>query len=95
MHGRTQIAFCGDRFVPNDVKMQREGTGHMNGNDGRVMVITGPNMGGKSTYIRTAALCVFLNQIGSFVPAQRVSSRMSCFRKSLSFLRLGWASFDR
>ncbi|EER13919.1 conserved hypothetical protein, partial [Perkinsus marinus ATCC 50983] len=76
--GETQIAFYGYRFVPNDVKMQREGTGHMNGNDGRVMVITGPNMGGKSTYIRTAALCVFLNQIGSFVPAQR--ARLGIFR---------------
>ncbi|KAF4665803.1 MutS-like protein [Perkinsus olseni] len=65
-------------FVPNDVKMQREGTDRPDGRNGRVMVITGPNMGGKSTYIRTAALCVFLNQIGSFVPAER--ARLGIFR---------------
>jgi DNA mismatch repair protein MutS len=48
-------------FVPNDVLL---GSPH-----GRVQVITGPNMAGKSTYIRQAALLTLLAQMGSFVPA--------------------------
>ncbi len=51
----------GDRFVPNDTIMV--------GPDARVFVITGPNMAGKSTYIRQVALITVLAQIGSFVPA--------------------------
>jgi len=49
------------RFVPNDTVFE-EGE--------RVRVITGPNMSGKSTYLRQAALVVLLAQIGSFVPAR-------------------------
>jgi len=47
-------------FVPNDADLPR----------GSVAVITGPNMSGKSTYMRSVALAVVLAQIGSFVPAQ-------------------------
>ncbi|MEQ5800894.1 DNA mismatch repair protein MutS [Halomonas sp. H10-9-1] len=47
-------------FVPNDLMM---------GDDRRMLVITGPNMGGKSTYMRQAALIVLLAHTGSFVPA--------------------------
>jgi DNA mismatch repair protein MutS len=50
------------KFVPNDVVM---GSG-----DGLMMLITGPNMAGKSTYIRQAALLTLMAQIGSFVPAR-------------------------
>ena len=48
-------------FVPNDAALDS--------NDAQVMVITGPNMAGKSTFIRQVALIVLLAQIGSFVPA--------------------------
>ncbi len=48
-------------FVPNDVALDTR--------DNRLMLITGPNMAGKSTYMRQVALIVLLAQIGSFVPA--------------------------
>ncbi|QLG73515.1 hypothetical protein HG535_0F00250 [Zygotorulaspora mrakii] len=48
-------------YVPNDINMNEE--------DGKVLVLTGPNMGGKSSYVRKVALLVILAQIGSFVPA--------------------------
>ena len=49
-------------FVPNDCKLD----GDLN----RLMLITGPNMAGKSTYIRQTALLVIMAQIGSFIPAE-------------------------
>ncbi len=49
-------------FVPNDA--------HCGGDDGFVLLITGPNMAGKSTYIRQVALLTVMAQIGSFVPAK-------------------------
>jgi len=49
--------------VPNDVALDVEGA--------RLMVITGPNMAGKSTAMRQVALCVILAQAGGFVPAER------------------------
>jgi DNA mismatch repair protein MutS len=49
-------------FVPNDL--------HLRENDHRFVLLTGPNMGGKSTYLRQAALLTILAQIGSFVPAK-------------------------
>lgn len=52
-----------DRFIPNDV--------YLNGSDHLLALITGPNMGGKSTYLRQTALIAILAQTGSFVPAQR------------------------
>jgi len=51
-----------DRFVPNDL--------YMNNGADQILVITGPNMGGKSTFLRQAALLVIMAQMGSFVPAQ-------------------------
>ena len=50
-------------FVPNDTRLGQD--------DGTIAVITGPNMAGKSTYIRQVALLTILAQIGSFVPAKR------------------------
>ena len=55
-------ALLGSSFVPNDL--------HLHEDDDRFVVLTGPNMGGKSTYLRQAALLVILAQIGSFVPAR-------------------------
>jgi DNA mismatch repair protein MutS len=49
------------RFVPNDLYLHSEGK--------FIAVITGPNMGGKSTYLRQAALILIMAQLGSFVPA--------------------------
>lgn len=51
-----------EQFVPNDT--------HMDVNSNRCMIITGPNMGGKSSYIKQVALIVILAQVGSFVPAE-------------------------
>src|SRR6266700_417981 len=52
-----------DRFVPNDL--------YLNSTTHTILVLTGPNMGGKSTYLRQTALAVILAQMGSFVPAQK------------------------
>ena len=52
-------------FVPNDTKL--------NLTDTRLMLITGPNMAGKSTYMRQVALIVLMAQIGSFVPASEAT----------------------
>jgi DNA mismatch repair protein MutS len=51
----------GERFVPNDL--------YLNDSTHQILLITGPNMGGKSTYLRQAALTVILAQMGCFVPA--------------------------
>jgi DNA mismatch repair protein MutS len=58
---QADLASIGDRFVPNDL--------YMNSTTHTVLVLTGPNMGGKSTYLRQAALIVVMAQMGSFVPA--------------------------
>jgi DNA mismatch repair protein MutS len=52
-----------ERFVPNDV--------FLNATTQSVLVLTGPNMGGKSTYLRQTALITIMAQMGSFVPARR------------------------
>ena len=49
-------------FVPNDA--------YLDGDEHRIKLVTGPNMGGKSTYLRQIALIVVLTQMGSFVPAE-------------------------
>ena len=59
------------RFIPNDLYFHPETE--------FIAVITGPNMGGKSTYLRQAALLAILAQMGSFVPAE---SRAAADRRS-------------
>ncbi|MFO0429623.1 MAG: DNA mismatch repair protein MutS [Planctomyces sp.] len=58
------------QFVPNDVRLGVSADPSGNGGTGRVQIITGPNMAGKSTYIRQAALITIMAQMGSFVPAR-------------------------
>jgi DNA mismatch repair protein MutS len=57
-----RTAAAGEAFVANDVTL--------NGSSCQLIVLTGPNMGGKSTYLRQTALLCILAQIGSFVPAR-------------------------
>jgi len=53
---------AGESFVPNDI--------NLDGTQDTIMVITGPNMAGKSTYIRQVALLILMAQMGSFIPAK-------------------------
>ena len=61
---QQEMAGGSERFVPNDL--------YLNGSTHNIMLLTGPNMGGKSTYLRQTALIVILAQMGSFVPARAV-----------------------
>jgi DNA mismatch repair protein MutS len=66
-----------ERFIPNQTDVDRDRNG--------IQIITGPNMGGKSTYLRQVALIVLLNQVGSFVPAAK--ARLGIFDRI--FTRVG------
>ncbi len=59
---QQELAAGTERFVPNDI--------FLNSATHNIIVLTGPNMGGKSTYLRQAALIVIMAQMGSFVPAR-------------------------
>lgn len=59
-HAVIEQVISRQNYVPNDIDMSQEQS---------ILLITGPNMGGKSTYMRQIALSVIMAQIGSFVPA--------------------------
>jgi DNA mismatch repair protein MutS len=61
-HPVVERALGGDSFIPNDVQLDRD--------DAQVLIITGPNMAGKSTVMRQVALCVVMAQAGCFVAAK-------------------------
>ena len=64
--GRHPVAECAieKEFIPNDLYMDEQR---------RILIITGPNMGGKSTYMRQTALIVLLAHIGAYVPADKAT----------------------
>jgi len=62
-HPLVEAALGPGRFVPNDLRLSP--------NDQQVVLLSGPNMAGKSTYLRQAGIIVLLAQAGSFVPAER------------------------
>ncbi|KAL4949555.1 muts domain V-domain-containing protein [Aspergillus filifer] len=73
-----------DSYVPNDINLDSDKT--------RALLVTGPNMGGKSSYVRQVALIAIMGQIGSYVPAQSaklgmldaVFTRMGAFDNMLA-----------
>ncbi|MFY9743296.1 MAG: DNA mismatch repair protein MutS [Candidatus Sulfotelmatobacter sp.] len=74
---QQELAGGSDRFIPNDL--------YLNSTTHTILLLTGPNMGGKSTYLRQTALIVILAQMGSFVPAR--SARLSIVDRV--FTRIG------
>jgi DNA mismatch repair protein MutS len=60
-----QILPAGEKFTPNNY--------HLSNSDSQIIILTGPNMAGKSVYLRQLGLIVLLAQIGSFVPADKAS----------------------
>jgi len=67
----------GEEFIPNDI--------HLNNKDNQISLITGPNMAGKSTYLRQVGLLAIMAQMGSFIPV--TSANMPIFDKV--FTRVG------
>jgi DNA mismatch repair protein MutS len=74
---QQEMAGGNERFVPNNL--------YLNSSTHSILLLTGPNMGGKSTYLRQTALIVILAQMGSFVPAR--SARLSVVDRV--FTRIG------
>ncbi len=64
-HPVVEITLPNEQFVPNDTLLNQD--------DNRVVIITGPNMAGKSTYMRQVALITLMAHIGSFVPASKAT----------------------
>ena len=76
-------------FIPNDTHLDRD--------EDQILIVTGPNMGGKSTYLRQVALITILAQMGSFVPARRaeigIVDRIFTRIGAMDFLNVGQSTF--
>ncbi len=88
-HPVIERALPSGKFVPNDLSLDQ--------NSNQVLVITGPNMAGKSTILRQSALIVLLAQMGSFVPAEKarisVVDRIFTRVGAMDDLRRGQSTF--
>jgi DNA mismatch repair protein MutS len=62
-HPVVEAALDGEPFVPNDIRLSSDAR--------QIVLLTGPNMSGKSTYLRTVGLVTLMAQLGAFVPAER------------------------
>ncbi|MBN1222429.1 MAG: DNA mismatch repair protein MutS, partial [Candidatus Aminicenantes bacterium] len=78
-----------DPFIPNDTYLDRKAD--------QILIVTGPNMGGKSTYLRQTALICILAQMGSFVPAEEAEiglvDRIFTRIGAMDFLSVGQSTF--
>jgi len=84
------IEYCNDEpFIPNDTYLDQ--------NEDQILIVTGPNMGGKSTYLRQVALICILAQMGSFVPAEEAEiglvDRIFTRIGAMDFLSVGQSTF--
>lgn len=61
-HPVVELSLGGGAFTPNNIRLDSD--------DSRIALVTGPNMAGKSTYLRTVAVLVIMAQAGSFIPAR-------------------------
>ena len=88
-HPVVEKMIPGERFVPNSIRMD-------NKND-QILIITGPNMAGKSTVLRQVALATIMAQMGSFVPAEKadiaISDRIFTRVGALDNLSAGQSTF--
>jgi DNA mismatch repair protein MutS len=64
-HPVVEKLLIGEAFVPNDLKINNKGD--------QILIITGPNMSGKSVYLRQIAIIVLMAQMGAFVPVQKAN----------------------
>ena len=64
-HPVVEKMIAGERYVPNNIEIDND--------ENQAIIVTGPNMAGKSTILRQVALSVLMAQMGSFVPAEKVS----------------------
>ncbi|MCP4771194.1 MAG: DNA mismatch repair protein MutS [Planctomycetes bacterium] len=84
-HPVVEAALSDDPFVPNDTLLGVDPAAEEGAESSRLAILTGPNMSGKSTYLRQTAMVVLLAQMGSFVPAE--SARLTLVDRI--FTRLG------